>query len=261
MQPSDEFCSPLSQGKLRNSKSEPDPVRHLTKTHRLVQKDGPVRLLLVEDEFNIARPLIRALEAQGHLVMHGPDLKTGRELLLDFEPDLMLLDVRLPESEDGGFILAREARKAGYRGPILFMTARDALEDRVMGLDEGGDDYVVKPFDLPELLARVRALLRRVHEVRTSVIQQGGLEMDLAKRSVRWQGMLIELSSREYALLERFMMSPSRVYRPDELVDLVWGDEANDPGVVKVYVHHLRSKLAPQVVKTVSGGYRLGLEP
>lgn len=219
-----------------------------------------MRLLLVEDEFNIARPLIRALEAQGHLVRHAPDLTRARALFLEFEPDLMLLDVRLPESEDGGFLLAREARKAGYTGPILFMTARDALEDRVMGLDEGADDYVVKPFDLPELLARVRALLRRVHEVRSSVLVQGTLEMDLTRRSVKHQGTLVELSSREYALLERFMMSPSRIYRPEELVDLVWGEEANDAGVVKVYVHHLRSKLAPQVIKTVSGGYRLGLE-
>ncbi|WP_034341618.1 response regulator transcription factor [Deinococcus misasensis] len=219
-----------------------------------------MRLLLVEDEFNIARPLIRALEAQGHLVRHAPDLTRARALFLEFEPDLMLLDVRLPESEDGGFLLAREARKAGYTGPILFMTARDALEDRVMGLDEGADDYVVKPFDLPELLARVRALLRRVHEVRSSVLVHGTLEMDLTRRSVKHQGTLVELSSREYALLERFMMSPSRIYRPEELVDLVWGEEASDAGVVKVYVHHLRSKLAPQVIKTVSGGYRLGLE-
>ena len=190
---------------------------------------------------------------------HAPDLATARDLFLEAEPDLMLLDVRLPESEDGGFVLAREARAAGYTGPILFMTARDALEDRVMGLDEGGDDYVVKPFDLPELLARVRALLRRVHETKTSRIEYGPLELDLTSRSVRWQGVPVGLSSREYALLERLALSPGRIYRSEELVDLIWGDEATHTGVVKVCVHHLRNKLSAEVVRTVPGGYRLGV--
>ncbi|GIW33874.1 response regulator transcription factor [Meiothermus sp.] len=220
-----------------------------------------MRLLLVEDEPNIARPVLRALEAQGHQVRHAADLSTARALLAEAEPDLMILDVRLPESEDGGFILAKEARSAGYKGPILFMTARDALSDRVMGLDEGGDDYVVKPFDLPELLARVRALLRRVSEVKQSRVQHGPLELDLTDRSVRWAGRGVDLSPREYALLERLALFPGRVYSPEELLDLVWGEEASDPGVVKVCVHHLRNKLDPQVVRTVPGGYRLGIEP
>ncbi len=220
-----------------------------------------MRLLLVEDEPNIARPVIRALEAQGHQVRHAPDLESARKFFLEAEPDLMLLDVRLPESEDGGFMLAKEAREAGYKGPILFMTARDALADRVMGLDEGGDDYVVKPFDLPELLARVRALLRRVSEVKQSRVQYGPLELDLGNRTVRWEGRLVELSGREYALLERLALFPERIYSPEELLDLIWGEEASDTGVVKVCVHHLRNKLDSRVVRTVPGGYKLGLEP
>ena len=220
-----------------------------------------MRLLLVEDEPTIATPVVRALQAQGYTARHAADLAEARGLFLDAEPDLMLLDVRLPESEDGGFMFAREVRAAGYTGPILFMTARDALEDRVMGLDEGGDDYVVKPFDLPELLARVRALLRRVHEARTSLVEWGPLELDLVKRSVRWRGVLVGLSSREYALLERLALSPGRVYSSEELVDLIWGDEATHTGVVKVCVHHLRNKLGNEVVRTVPGGYRLGLDP
>ena len=219
-----------------------------------------MRLLLVEDEPNIAKPVLRALAAQGHTVRHAAALESARDLFLEAEPDLMLLDVRLPEDEDGGFVLAREARAAGYSGPILFMTARDALEDRVMGLDEGGDDYVVKPFDLPELLARVRALLRRVHEARTSRIERGPLDLDLTNRTVRWAGVLAELSSREYALLERLALSPGRAYSPEALTDLIWGDEASDTGVVKVCVHHLRNKLGSEVVRTVPGGYRLGLD-
>lgn len=219
-----------------------------------------MRLLLVEDEPNIAKPVLRALAAQGHTVRHAAALESARDLLLEAEPDLMLLDVRLLDDEDGGFILAREARAAGYSGPILFMTARDALEDRVMGLDEGGDDYVVKPFDLPELLARVRALLRRVHEAKTSRIERGPLDLDLAHRTVRWAGVPTELSSREYALLERLALSPGRTYSPETLTDLIWGEEASDTGVVKVCVHHLRNKLGSEVVRTVPGGYRLGLD-
>lgn len=219
-----------------------------------------MRVTLVEDEPNIARPVLQALRAQGHEVRHAPDLGSARRLLAEADPDLLLLDVRLPESEDGGFILAREARSAGYKGPILFMTARDALDDRVMGLDDGGDDYVVKPFDLPELLARVRALLRRVSEVKSSRVQLGRLELDLVGRSVRWDGALIELSHREYGVLERLALNPGRVYSPEELTDLVWGEDAASPGVVKVCVHHLRTKLSPEAVRTVAGGYRLGLE-
>ena len=218
-----------------------------------------MRILLVEDEPNIAKPVVRALGAQGHAVRHAADLSVARDLFLDAEPDLMLLDVRLPESEDGGFIFSREVRAAGYGGPILFMTARDALEDRVTGLDEGGDDYVVKPFDLPELLARVRALLRRVNETKTSLIERGALQLDLPNRTVRYGGVRVDLSTREYALLERLALSPGRVYSAEELVDLVWGDEVSGTGVVKVCVHHLRGKLATEVVRTVPGGYRLGL--
>ena len=219
-----------------------------------------MNLLLVEDEPNIAQPMLRALSAQGYQVCHAADLATARHLMADRPPDLMLLDVRLPEDEDGGFILAKEVRGAGYNGPILFMTARDALEDRVMGLDEGGDDYLVKPFDLPELLARVRALLRRVHEAKTSLISRGPLALDLSSRSVRWAGVRVDLTVREYALLERLALSPSRIYHPEELVDLVWGEDASDTGVVKVCVHHVRSKLSSEVIHTAPGGYRLGLD-
>ncbi len=217
-----------------------------------------MRILLLEDEPHIARPVVQALSAQGHKVTHAATLQGARAAFLEAEPELLLLDVRLPEHGDGGFIFAREARASGYTGLILFMTARDALADRVTGLDDGGDDYVVKPFDLPELLARVRALLRRVHEAKTSRIQRGPLELDLVNRAVTWAGAPVDLSSREYALLERFVLSPNRVYSPEALTDVLWGEGAGT-GVVKVYVHHLRSKLGPEVVETVAGGYRLGL--
>lgn len=219
-----------------------------------------MRLLLVEDEINIARPILMALRAQGHEVRHADNLESARACLSEAEPDLMLLDVRLPESEDGGFILAREARGSGFQGPILFLTARDTSDDRVLGLDDGGDDYVVKPFDLPELMARVRALLRRVSDVKTNRVRAGALELDWARRTVFWQRNHVALSTREFALLERFVRTPQRVFTPEELTDSVWGDEASGVGVVKVYVHYLRNKIAPSVIRTVSGGYCFGLE-
>ena len=220
-----------------------------------------VNILVVEDEPAIARPLVRALEASGFQARHAASLQAARAALEDAEPDLMLLDIGLPESEDGGFILAREARDAGYRGPVLFLTARDALADRVRGLDEGGDDYVVKPFDLPEVLARVRALLRRASEARSSRLEFGPLLLDLTASSVTWNGARVELGAREFALLERLALSPSRVFSPEELLDMVWAGDASKLGVVKVTVHHLRARLAPEVVRTERRGYVLGLEP
>ena len=217
-----------------------------------------MRILLVEDELDIALPLIRALEAQGYGVQHAVSLANARSRFMEGEPDLALLDVRLPDDASGGFTLAREIRAAGYRGPVLFLTARDASEDRVEGLDLGGDDYLVKPFDLPELLARVRALLRRGSETRTSLLVSGPLNLDLNQRSVTWEGQSVSLSAREYDLLERLARSPGRTFTAAELFDLIWGEQATDPGAVKVCVHHLRSKLGPQVVLTEARGYRLG---
>ncbi|GGB84155.1 response regulator transcription factor [Deinococcus soli (ex Cha et al. 2016)] len=218
-----------------------------------------MRVLLVEDEAAIAQAVMRALAAQGYGVRHAPDLEAARDAFPSFAPDLAVLDVGLPGFEDGGFVLAREARSGGFSGPILFLTARDALDDKVHGLDSGGDDYLVKPFELPELLARVRALLRRVTEARSARLVLGELELDLAARHVTWQGGRVALTPREYAVLERLALHPSRVYAPEELLDLIWGEEASGTGVVKVCVHHLRAKIAAGVVRTEALGYRLGV--
>lgn len=219
-----------------------------------------MRVLLVEDEPAIATPVMRALQAQGLEVRVAHDLETGRAAIAEAEPDLMILDVGLVEHEDGGFVLAREARATGYAGSILFLTARDALLDRVQGLDEGGDDYVVKPFELLEVLARVRALLRRPTEARTSRLRFGPLELDLSTQEVRFDSRRVELSSREFALLERLALSPTRIFSAEELVDLVWGDAASTQGVVKVNVHRLREKLSAQVIRSSRRGYQFGLE-
>ena len=218
-----------------------------------------MRILLVEDEAAIALPLLRALQAQRYEVRHTATLAASRAAFAEEEPDLALLDVRLPDDASGGFTLAREVRAAGYLGPLLFLTARDTSEDRVAGLDLGGDDYLVKPFDLPELLARVRALLRRTSVTKTNELMYGPLSLDLGQRTVKWAEKAVSLSLREYDLLERLARSPGRVFSVQELFTLVWGEQASDPGAVKVCVYHLRSKLGPEVVLTEARGYRLGV--
>ncbi|WP_162798755.1 response regulator transcription factor [Thermus caldifontis] len=219
-----------------------------------------MQVLLLEDEPHLGRAVEGALRAQGYGVRWTKGLEEAREAFLELEPDLMVLDVRLPEDPDGGFRFGEEVRLAGYKGPILFLTARDALEDRVRGLDLGGDDYLVKPFHLEEFLARVRALFRRQAEAKASRLRLGDLEVDLAGRAVYHKGQQVNLSLKEFALLEVFLLHPGRVFSPEALAEKVFGD-AEKVGAVKVYIHYLRQKLHSQVIRTVPGGYRLGHEP
>ncbi len=219
---------------------------------------GSMRILWVEDSPNIARLVKRNLEAQGHTVTHAATLREARPHLLDEPYDLLLLDVTLPDHPDGGFVLAQEAMNMGFTGQILYLTARDGLDDRLRGLDGGGDDYLVKPFDLPELLARVRALLRRGTPLQSSRRTLGALQIDFSTRSVHWQGRAVDLSPREFSVLERFVLNPERIYTVQELHDLIWADAAHELGVVRQTVRRLRLRLAPEVIETVPSGYRLG---
>ncbi len=218
-----------------------------------------MRILLVEDEPTVAEPLNALLNREGYAVTWAPNLEAAWRALADGEPDLAILDVMLPEGENAGFTLAKRLREAGYRGPILFLTARDALEDRVAGLDLGGDDYLVKPFAFQELVARVRALLRREAQTKQARLVRGPLEVDLAARRVRYDGRPVVLTEKEFALLERFALYPEKTFTVEELLERCFPGATSGPRIVRVYVHHLRQKLAPQVIETVPGGYRLGV--
>ncbi len=216
-------------------------------------------MLLVEDEDGLRKPLAAMLRHQGYEVQEAASLDEAWDAFVEAEPDLVSLDVMLPEGEDAGFRFAEELRAAGYQGPILFVTARDTVDDRVRGLDLGGDDYLVKPFELEEYAARIRALLRRGSPVKKSRIERGPLVVDLAARKVFWQGHEVELTGREFALLELFALNPDRVFTPEELLERLFPGAESGLRIVRVYVHRLRQKLGPAAIATVPGGYRLGV--
>ncbi|MBF6593088.1 MAG: response regulator transcription factor [Thermaceae bacterium] len=218
-----------------------------------------MRLLVVEDEPSLGQTLSESLSAQGfqpHLVTSA---KAAEKAVWENPFDLFLLDVMLPEGEEAGFELAQGLREAGFRQPILFLTAREALPDRVRGL-EVGDDYLAKPFALAELVARLRALARR-GEVKPQVVKVGeSLEIALEKREVRHQGQLVRLTAKEFQVLELFALSPGRIFTREEVLERIWGPGfESDSNLIDVYIKNLRKRLYESVVETVRGlGYRLG---
>lgn len=216
-------------------------------------------ILIVEDEAVLAQVLLKTLAHEGYKPLWAASLAEAWELLVNVEPNLIALDVMLPEGEDAGFDFAHELRQTGSTVPILFISARDTTEDRVTGLDLGGDDYLVKPYSLEEFLARVRALLRREAQTKQAVFESGALKVDFRKRCVYWYGEEVALSEREFALLELFTLNPERIYSSQELLEKIFPEADSGTRVIRVYVYYLRQKLAPEVIHTASGGYRLGV--
>jgi DNA-binding response OmpR family regulator len=224
-----------------------------------------MRVLIVEDERKISAYVKRGLEEQGYAV----DVAyTGREALdwADVVPfDLIILDIMLPEVD--GLTVCRTLRGRDIRTPILMLTARDAIDDRVAGLDAGADDYLVKPFAIKELLARLRALTRRVSEQpKTTVLQIADLTLDTLTHYVQRGEQRIELTAKEYAILECMMRDPGRVLTRTMIAEHVWNyDVFNHSNVVDVYIRNLRRKLdddfTPKLIHTIRGaGYRLAIE-
>jgi len=223
---------------------------------------GPARVLVVDDEPNIVDVISMALRYEGFEVASAA---TGAEALTqvrDTRPHVMLLDVMLPDME--GFDVARRLGAERARVPIIFLTARDATEDRVRGLTVGGDDYVTKPFSLEELVARVRALLRRagVAESDSSLLTFADVELDDDAHEVTRAGQLIELTPTEYRLLRYLMLNPRRVLSRQQLLEHVWDyDFGGDARVLETYVSYLRRKLdplGPPLIHTQRGvGYSL----
>jgi DNA-binding response OmpR family regulator len=219
-----------------------------------------MRILVVEDERKAAGVLRRGLEEQGYAVDLAYDGEEG-QVLAEVEPyDLVILDVMLPLRD--GLAVCRELREHGKNMPILMLTARDTVDDRVVGLDSGADDYLVKPFAFRELLARVRALLRRDSFSKETVLRVGNFELDTSQRIVRRAGKQIELTSKEYAIIEYFMHNPNQVLTRTQIAEHIWDyDFVAMSNVIDVYIGSLRRKLGDKsqcLLRTVRGaGYRL----
>nr|WP_281416492.1 response regulator transcription factor [Deinococcus aestuarii] len=216
-------------------------------------------MLLVEDDPRIALPTARALSDAGHETHVEPDGVRGLAAARCGRYDALLLDVMLPGLD--GFEVARVLRAEDAEVPIVFLTARGALHDRVDGLDLGGDAYLVKPFELPELLATLRAVVRRGQNVRSARVAFGGGAglLDARHRQVWWQGEVVGFTARKYALLEVLVLSQGRWFTREELVARVWGpDFGGEARVVDVYVSYVRRKLSPSVLESSRGlGYRV----
>jgi heavy metal response regulator len=220
-----------------------------------------MRILVVEDERRIAAFIKRGLEEERYAVDVAYDGEEALDWAAVANYDLIVLDVLLPKKD--GIEVCRELRAQGNKVPILMLTARDAIEDRVQGLDSGADDYLVKPFAFQELLARIRALLRRSGEIKTPRLQVGDLVLDTLTHRASRGGQVIELTAREYALLEFLMRHPGQVLSRTQILEHVWNyDFFTTSNVVDVYIRYLRRKIDKdfevKLLQTVRGvGYKI----
>ena len=225
------------------------------------------RVLIIEDEEKMARMLARVLRGEGHVAETAGDGRTGLRRALDDTFDLLIIDWMLPERS--GVQVVRGLRAADVHTPVLMLTARGQVEDRVEGLDAGADDYLPKPFALPELLARVRALTRRQGEGPSAeaVIRVGDVTLDPVRHMVRLRDERVDLTAKEFALLATLMQRPGQVFSRSVLLDTVWGVPGEvSTSVVELYVSYLRKKLdrsgEPSRIRTVRGvGYTFEPQP
>ena len=215
-------------------------------------------ILLAEDSPRIASFITKGLRANGYAVTHTSKGEDALHLALSDNMDLLILDIGLPDID--GFEVLEALRGGGSRLPVLVLTARDSVQDRVAGLDLGADDYMGKPFSFDELLARVRRRTRAVAEPAASpTLRHADIELDLMTRRVKARGSDHDLSAREFSMLEMFLRHPGQVLSREQLLSGVWGYDF-DPGsnVVDVYVRYLRKKVGEDAIATVRGmGYRL----
>lgn len=220
------------------------------------------KVLVVEDEPQIANFIKRGLRREGYNVLVAPDGETGLDMAFGELPDLIVLDIMLPGID--GLTVCRQIREGELQTPILMLTAKDAVPDRVAGLEAGADDYLVKPFAFEELLARVRALGRRRAPIESDApLNFADLTLDPTTRMAKRAERMIELTAKEYDLLELFMRHPNQVLTRDQIYDRIWGyDFGGESNIIEVYVRYLRSKLEegsePRLLHTVRGvGYAL----
>ncbi len=223
-----------------------------------------MRILLVEDDDRIATPLLEDLRQQKHTVDYAKDGMAGWDYAQSMDYDLILLDLMLPQLD--GIDLCKRLRSNGCTACILMLTARDTTADKVAGLDAGADDYLVKPFDLEELAARIRALSRRTTELKPMVLSHGALQLDPSRQTVCYGGRAIALTPKEFMILEQLLRHPSQAFTRAMLIDKLWEfDQISGEETIKTHMTNLRRKLKlagspDNYIETVYGvGYRLCL--
>ena len=216
-----------------------------------------MRILIVEDDAMLAEAMQRALRQSAHMVQRASTGTEAERALADNEYDLVLLDVGLPQLD--GFEVLKRLRARRSKVPVMLLTVRDSVEDRVAGLDLGADDYLTKPFDLTELEARVRALIRRSHAAASAELVHGPLRLDTVGRRLFCDGQPVELSARELAVIELLLLREGRVVTKQQMVDHLYGwEDASNSNAVEVFVYRLRRKIEASGVeiRTVRGmGY------
>ncbi|MBP0016808.1 MAG: response regulator transcription factor [Cyanobacteria bacterium SBLK] len=224
-----------------------------------------MKILLVEDDDRIAKPLAEELHHQGYVVDLAEDGIEGWEWAQMVEYDLILLDIMLPRLD--GIRLCKRLRNVKYKGFILMLTARDTLNDKIIGLDAGADDYLIKPFELEELAARIRALLRRPPEMRSQALSYGQIELDSHLHIATYNGRDLTLTPKEFLLLQCFLEYPKQVFTRRKLLERLWEiDSLSGEGTIKTHINNLRQKIVSvggdrKIIETVYGvGYRLGKE-
>jgi DNA-binding response OmpR family regulator len=220
-----------------------------------------MKVLIVEDQKRLALLLKQGLTERAYTVNWVGSCSEARDALCDTSYDLIILDLGLPDGD--GLDLLREWRQAGFKEPVLILSARDAIQDRVKGLDLGADDYLSKPFSMEELLARVRSQLRRQSDVKETVLTHAGMRLDLLNQTAHLNGQPIDLTRREFALLEIFMHNPGRILTRTLISEKIWASHFDvDTNLLDVYMSRLRTKLEKPaekpLFKTVRGvGYQL----
>lgn len=223
-----------------------------------------MRILVVEDEHKIANAVKRGLELESYAVDVAYDADEGEDSALTGDYDLLILDRMMPGAKEG-LDIARAVRDEGLHTPIIMLTAKDQVKDRVAGLNAGADDYLIKPFAFEELLARVRALMRRPQDTTGTILKVDELELDTINYVAKRNGRMILLTNKEYALLEYLMRNAGRTLTKDAIITHVWDYDADIlPNTVEVYIGYLRTKIdkpfrSKLLIQTVRGfGYRIG---
>jgi DNA-binding response OmpR family regulator len=220
-----------------------------------------MHLLMVEDDVPLASGLQKALRAQGFAVNHVDTGKAAIHVIEVEKPDMVILDLGLPDMD--GLDVLRSIRRKHLQLPVLLLTARDSVEDTVAGLDCGADDYLAKPFDMVELLARLRVMERRLSRMQTTAINLGNVMLDTVEQRVTLEGREVDLPRREYMLLKSLMENAGRVQTRAVLESRLysWGEEVSS-NALEVHIHHLRKKLGNEFIRTIRGvGYKVGAGP